>query len=155
MTDLVSGFDTNISNIDDSISGIMKIVTLAVTAFFGVFIGFAVLGIVGTLLMTCCEKFSCRYLLYFLCVILLLLGFLSFLLSLFFSIFTPILYLGCDFLTVAISSSAGFTANLGNAIGGQFSSYLSVCLPGGSGDIINQLDGVNLTALNGMNGAIA
>jgi hypothetical protein len=75
MTDLVSGFDTNISKfIDDSISGIMKIVTLAVTAFFGVFIGFAVLGIVGTLFMTCCEKFSCRYLLYFLCVILFVFG---------------------------------------------------------------------------------
>ena len=93
--------------------------------------------------------------LYFICVILLVLGLLSFLLSFFFSIFTPILYLGCDFLTVSISSSAGFTTNLGNAIGGQFSSYLSVCLPGGSGDIINQLQGVDLSAINGLTSAVS
>ena len=88
-------------------------------------------------------------------MILLVLGLLSFLLSFFFSIFTPILYLGCDFLTVSISSSAGFTTNLGNAIGGQFSSYLSVCLPGGSGDIINQLQGVDLSAINGLTSAVS
>lgn len=54
LASMVSGIDSSFSGIDDAIGPIMKIVTIAVTAFFGVFIGFAVLGIVGTLLMTCC-----------------------------------------------------------------------------------------------------
>lgn len=132
----------------------MKIVTIAVTAFFGVFIGLGVLGIIGTLLMSCCDKFSCRYLLYFICVIFLVLGLLSFLLSVLFSVITPVLYLGCDFLTTSLASTAGFNANLATPLGAQLSSYLGVCLPGGSGDIINQLQGVDLSTINGLSNAV-
>lgn len=124
MVDIVNGFDTMISGMDSTISDIMKIVTLAVTAVFGVFIGLGVLSIIGTVFMTCCDKYSCRYLVYFVCVILFVLGIFCFLLSTIFSILTPVIYFGCDFLTVSISSSTSFSANLGKTIGGQLSSYL-------------------------------
>ena len=124
MVDLVNGFDTMISGMDSSISDIMKIVTLAVTAVFGVFIGLGVLSIIGTIFMTCCDKYSCRYLVYFVCVILFVLGIFCLLLSTLFSIITPVIYFGCDFLTVSISSSTTFSANLGKTLGAQLSSYL-------------------------------
>lgn len=153
MASMVEGFDSTFSGIDDTVSPIMKIITMAITAFFGVFIGLSVLGIIGTLFMTCCDKFSCRYLLYFICVIFLILGIISFLIATLFSVITPVLYFGCDFLTTSISSTAGFNANLAGPLGAQFSSYLGVCLPGGSGDIINQLQGVDLSTINGLSSA--
>lgn len=154
MVDLVNGFDTMISGMDSSISDIMKIVTLAVTAVFGVFIGLGVLSIIGTIFMTCCDKYSCRYLVYFVCVILFVLGIFCLLLSTLFSIITPVIYFGCDFLTVSISSSTTFSANLGKTLGAQLSSYLQVCLPGGSGDIINQMQGVDLSGVSSVSDAI-
>jgi hypothetical protein len=79
---------------------------------------------------------------------------LSFLLAILFSVFTPVLYFGCDFLTTAISSGANFNTNLGSVVGSQLSSYLGVCLPGGSGDIINQLGGVDLSAINNLTSVV-
>lgn len=149
MTNLVRGYDSQISGINDSISPILKIVTIAVTAFFGVFIALSVLNIVAALLMTFCDKFSCRYLIYFTCLIFFLLGIFCFLLSFLFSIITPILYFGCDFITTSISSPAGFNTNVGSLLGAQLSSYVSVCLPGGTGRIIEQL-GVDVTAITGL-----
>jgi hypothetical protein len=154
MANLVVGFDDMISGGNDTISPIMNIVTIAVTAFFGVFIGFGVLGIIATLLMTFCDKFSCRYLLYFICFFFVILGMLSFFLAILFSVFTPVLYFGCDFLTTAISSGANFNTNLGSVVGSQLSSYLGVCLPGGSGDIINQLGNVDLSAINNLTSVV-
>lgn len=153
MANLVIGFDGFISGGDDIISPVMSIITTAVTAFFGVFIGLGVLGIIGTLLMTFCDKFSCRYLLYFICTILFILGLISFILAVLFSVITPVLYFGCDFLTTSISSSANFNTNIGG-IFPQFGAYLSVCLPGSTGDIINQLGGVDLSAINNLTSVV-
>lgn len=150
----ITGVDTTVSGLDDQATPIMKIVTIAVTAIFGAFIGLGVLSIIGTLLMTFCDKFSCRYLIYFVCVILLILGILSFLLATLFSIITPILYLGCDFLTTSLSSSVNFNTNVGKILDPSVTNYLAVCLPGGSGDLINQL-GVDLTGINGLTSSIS
>lgn len=155
MVDQVNGFDSMISNMDSMISQIMTIITMAVTAVFGVFIGLGVLSIIGTLFMTCCDKYSCRYLVYFVCVILFVLGLFCFLLSTLFSILTPVIYFGCDFLTVSVSSPANFSSNLGSTLGGQLSSYLQVCLPGGTGDLINQMQGVDLSGVTAVSDAIA
>lgn len=155
MVDQINGYDSMINSTDDSISSIMKIITLAVTAIFGVFIGFGILSIIGTLFMACCDKYSCRYLVYFVCVILFILGLFCFLLSTLFSILTPVIYFGCDFLTVSISSQDNFSSNLGNTLGTQLSSYMKVCLPGGSGDLINQMQGVDLSGVTAVSDAMA
>ncbi len=150
LVDMFSGVDSSIGSFNDTITPIMNIVTIVVTAIFGVFIGLGVLSILGAILMTCCDKYSCRYLVYFVCVILTLLGIVCFILAILFSVITPVLYLGCDFLTVSISSSSGFNTNLGAKLGAQISSYLGVCLPGGTGDIINQIQGVNMSSITSL-----
>jgi hypothetical protein len=155
LKDLLAGLDSTFLSTHDSINSIMNMVTLVVTAIFGVFIGLGVLSILGTVLMTFCDKYSCRYLVYFVCVILFILGIISFLLAFIFSIITPILYLGCDFINVSVSSSTAFNANLGNLLGTQISPLLSVCLPGGTGDLINQIQGVDMSAINGLTNTIS
>lgn len=86
----------------------MGYVTIVITAVFGVLIGFSVFGILGALMMTFCEKTSCRYLVYFTCAFLFLLGIIAFLLAVLFSIFTPVLYYGCDFLQFSVESGDNF-----------------------------------------------
>lgn len=150
----ITGADGTVAGLDDQVTPIMKIVTMVVTAIFGVFIGLGVLSIIGTLLMTFCDKASCRYLIYFVCVILLVLGILSFLLATLFSIVTPVLYLGCDFLSTSLSSSTNFNTNIGKILDVSVTNYLAVCLPGGSGDLISQL-GVDLTGINGLKDSVS
>lgn len=138
-----------IGSMSNTITPYMKIVTTVVTAFFGVFIGLGVIGIIGVVLMTFCDKYSCRYLIYFVCLILTILGIISFLLAFLFSIITPVLYLGCDFINTSISSQSGFSTNLQPVLGNQLSNMVKVCLPGGSGEIIKQLN-VNTSAIDSL-----
>ena len=99
-----SGFGSTLATLDD----VLAIITTAVTALFGVLIGLTVLGIIGAIIMTFCNKFGCRYLIYFTCVILFIIGIVLFLVSIIFAILTPTLYYGCDFLTYSIASESNF-----------------------------------------------
>lgn len=84
---------------------------MGLQAFYGVLIGFSFFALLGTLLTVCCDKYKCRYLMYFSCIFLFIAGLLSFLLSSFFSMFIPPITWGCSFLDVALSSKSGFTGN--------------------------------------------
>ena len=151
--DQVVGFDDLFTSMDEQASPIMSLVTIAVTAVFGVFIGLGVLSIVATLMMTCCDKYKCRYLIYFVCTILTVLGIFCFLITIIFSLLTPIIYFSCDFINVTIASEAGFSKNLDPLLGSGLTTMVGVCLPGGTGDIVNKL-GVDLSALNGLSSAV-
>lgn len=149
----ISSFNGMLDSMGTIISPYTSITTTAVTAFFAVFIGLGILGIIGVILMTCCDKYGCRYLLYFVCLILFVLGIISFLLAVIFSIITPVIYLGCDFISVTVSSQANFTTNIQPMLGAQLTGFVSVCLSGGSGDIVSQA-GVDTSAINGLSGAM-
>lgn len=92
--------------------------------------------------------------LYFICLIFVLIGIICFIITLIFSIITPVLYLACDFLQTTISSQAGFEANFGTLLGAQTAGYVKVCLPGGTGKILDQL-GVNLDGIDSIDTAMA
>ena len=64
-----------------------------------------------------------------------------------FSLATPAVYLTCDFFTFSLSSSTNFKSNFGKIIDQQVSSYLSVCLPGSTGDLLSELPGVDLSPI--------
>lgn len=87
--------DSSLSGAMITINSVLGTITVVISALFGVIIGLAVLGIVGALIMTFCNKFKCRYLVYFACVILFIIGIVLFLLSVLFSLITPILYYTC------------------------------------------------------------
>lgn len=125
----------------------MRIVTIVVTAIFGVFIGFGVLSIIGTLLMTFCDKFKCRYLVYFICFLFTILGIISFLLTVVFAIISPVLFFGCQFLSFSISSPDNFGSSF-SFLGGT-ANNLKVCFPGGNGDFLASL-GVDISGINSL-----
>ena len=62
---------------------------------YGITIGFAVLMLIGALLMAFCSLTICRYLVYFSCSILFLIGIMGFFLTILFSVLAPIVNFGC------------------------------------------------------------
>lgn len=114
----VSGIQTQISSIassivsmDNSIGGPVGIMgnvgkngNMGLQVFYGVFIGFASLALLGTLLTACCDKYGCRHLIYFSCLIMFLVGLIGALLSGIFSIMIPVFTWGCSYLDVTLAS---------------------------------------------------
>ena len=82
ISDIVPTIEMAFDYVDPALQG----VTIGVSVYFGVVIGFTILAITGCLLMTFCDKFKCRYLIYFGCCILFFLAIFGFLLSFLFSI---------------------------------------------------------------------
>lgn len=111
----LNSFTNIVVNGDKAISGYLSMTsqssmaTMVVEIFYGVIIGFSLLALLGVLLMTFCDKYKCRHLMYFSCIFLFFIGIVGFLLSSLFSIIVPVLYLGCGFITTSFSSSANFT----------------------------------------------
>lgn len=64
--------------------------------------------LIGTLLMAFCDKTRCRYLVYFSCFFLFWIGVAGFLLSGLFSVLTPAVYFGCQFIDFSLASSLNF-----------------------------------------------
>jgi hypothetical protein len=113
---LTNSIITNINSMDNSIGGAIGIMdnvgqngNMGLQAFYGVFIGFASLALLGTLLTACCDKYGCRHLVYFSCLIMFLVGLIGALLSTIFSLFIPVFTWGCSFLDVTLGSQTGFT----------------------------------------------
>jgi len=159
----ISSIASSINNVDSSLGSPLGSLNsagssgnLALQAFYGVFIGFAALCLLGTFLTCCCEKYGCRHLIYFSCLILFIVGLIGALLSTIFSIGIPVLTWGCSFLDTTLGSQAGFTANLGNALGFSVATQLSPCMPFSDGNIINSIaTGGSLNALNNLTSVIS
>jgi hypothetical protein len=106
--DQLNNGDQTIGNLLDTVQSPSAMITLGVQVFYGVIIGFTVLALLGVLLITFCDKFKCRYLMYFACLFLFLFGIIGFLLSVLFSLIVPILNISCDFISYSLESSANF-----------------------------------------------
>lgn len=74
---------------------ILGIVTTVITAFFGVIVGLSILGILGAILMTFCDKYKCRYLIYFSCTIMFIIGIVTFIVAILFSLLVPAFFFSC------------------------------------------------------------
>lgn len=98
----VNTFSTLLKDIDKGIYDFIKtvrtymtIVTAVTTAVMGVIVGLSVLVILGAILMTFCDKYKCRYLLYFSCFLLFIIGLLGFVISVVLSVVIPPVYFTC------------------------------------------------------------
>ncbi len=116
--DSVNSISSSIKSIDNSLGGPLggansagKSGNMALQAFYGVFIGFGFLALLGTLLTACCDKYGCRHLIYFSCFIMFLVGIVSALLATLFSLFIPFMTWGCSFLDVTLTQT-GFMSTL-------------------------------------------
>ncbi len=115
---------------------------------YGVAMGFAVFALIGVIFMTFCDKYKCRYLMYFACIILFLFAIIGFLLAFIFSLILPVMYWGCDWLTVSISTGGGFTTNLGSILDSATASKITPCLADGDGDMITAVAPGIATTMN-------
>ncbi len=85
--------------------------TLVLQAFYGASLGLAVFSLIGVVLMTFCDKYKCRYLMYFACIFMFFIGIVGFLLATLFSIIIPFYYWGCEWTSTTIGSQSGFSSN--------------------------------------------
>lgn len=106
----------SIQDVDKMVGSPLKLVKTAgdngnmgLQAFYGVMIGFSFFTLLGALLTACCDKYKCRYLMYFSCIFLFLAGLIGFLLSTIFSAIIPPMTWGCSFIEVSLGTQAGFT----------------------------------------------
>ena len=118
ITSEINGIVTSVNDADTSMEssfGNMETAgdngNMALQAFYGVFVGFSAFALLGALLTVCCDKYGCRYLMYFSCVFLFLAGIIGFFIATILSIFIPPITWGCSYLDVTLGSEAGFTSN--------------------------------------------
>ena len=154
---------TQMSDMDNSLSSSLSLMdtpksmgTMVISVIYGVMLGLSVLALLGVVLMTFCDKYKCRYLMYFSCVILFFLGILGFLLAVIFSIIVPVMFLLCEWLDVTLQAST-FSANTGKFISDTtVQNIISTCLAGGSGDIIAVVGGPAVgTTINGLKDSVS
>ena len=145
VTSALDGFKNTLNDLNTSVDSALgaldspkTVGTMAIQIFYAVALGLSVLALVGVVLMTFCDKFKCRYLMYFACVILFFFGLIGFLIAILFSIIVPVMYWGCDWIGVTIGSAAGFNTNLQGLIkDANTRNYIAPCLKGGNGDLIS------------------
>ena len=162
ITSDLTSVQTQINDLDNGMKDALDLMetpktigTLVINLIYGIALGLAALALLGVILMTFCDKYKCRYLMYFSCVILFFFGILGFLLAIIFSIIVPIMYLFCEWLDVTITSS-GFATNTQKFISDvQVQNILSSCLVGGTGDIMAAVGGATIgNTMNDLTGAI-
>ena len=79
---------------------------------------------------------------------------IGFLIAFIFSIIIPILYWGCDWLSVTVGSGAGFNANIGTILDATTAGYITPCLSDGDGDIVNAVAPTFATTLNSLSDSV-
>lgn len=74
-------------------------------------IGLSILLVFFSLIMCACSKYSCRYLLYFICFFITFIAILSLLVTVFISFIIPPFQWGCDYLKYSMQSQSNFACN--------------------------------------------
>lgn len=124
---------------------------MGIQLFYGVALGLAILALLGVIMMTFCDKYKCRYIMYFACFILFFFALLGFFIAIIFSIFVPLIYWSCDWLSVSFSSSANFNTNMAGLITDTNTrNYIAPCLRGGNGDLMAAVAPANVATLNNL-----
>jgi tetrahydromethanopterin S-methyltransferase subunit B len=129
--------------------------SMGMQVFYGVLIGFSCLALLGALLTVCCDKYGCRYLMYFSCLILFIGALVGFVVSTLFSILVPAFTWTCSYLDNTLQSSANFQTNLGTLFGTTTVNQIAVCMPFGDGNIVNSVGGGATAGLNNLTSVIS
>ena len=160
----ITSIANSITNVDNSLQSPLKLTqtagdngNMALQAFYGVFIGFGFFALLGALLTACCDKYGCRYLMYFSCVFLFVVGLIGFLIATVLSVVIPAATWGCSFMDVTLASESGFTTNLNTALGSSVTNQLKYCMPFQNGRIIDAVvsDPAAMNTLNNLSSVIS
>lgn len=94
-----------------NLSSFSTYATQGVQIYYSAVIGIASLALLGAILMAFCQKYKCRYLMYMMCLFMVLFAIVGFLVSTIFSIIIPVVSWTCDYLDVGMKDSVGFDCN--------------------------------------------
>lgn len=151
----INDLDSSLQSALDALETPKSAGGMVISLIYGVMLGLSILAMLGVVLMTFCDKYKCRYLMYFSCVVLFFIGIVGFLIAIIFSIIVPVMFLLCEWLDVTITSS-GFNTNTQKFISDtQVQNIIGTCLEGGSGDIMSVVGGGSVdTTINGLRESI-
>lgn len=155
ITGQVNDYTNMIVNIfENVVNPNLEHVKLGTLIFFAVAIGLSSLALIGLILTAFFDKAKCRYLMYASCVLIVIIVLLGFLITLIFSLMSPLLYMTCGLLNESIDTNVGFNnfINSMNISGVDMVGAISVCFPGGNGEILTAL---NISQLDSLNDQIA
>jgi hypothetical protein len=104
--------DAQFQTIFENVTGPnLPIVIKALTAFYACLIAVTGMGMVAALLMLICNAYKCRYVLYIVCTIFVVVGLSLFCATIAVSTAIPLTYFACDFSRFAFSNSSNFNCN--------------------------------------------
>lgn len=138
-SDEFAALKTSLTGARDAAEPLAETADMVLMIFEIVLIVLGAFSILGLILMGFCQCFKCRYLVYLVCFLFLLLGALCFLVSLMLSLFMPFYATACLGLETAVSSDEEF-GNTDLAISGKVKTAFQSCLPGADGRIFYQLE---------------
>lgn len=123
---------------------------LGIKLYYAVLIGLSVIVILAAILTSCCKFFNCRYVMYFGCVVLFILGLIGFLLAVFFSVVLPPMTWSCQYFDQSLTSEANFIENFNFLIDRPTLNKISICMPFGNGDILLKIGGMATDGLSNL-----
>ena len=85
--------------------------------FYSGLVALSALAIIAVILTVGCSRYKCRYLFYFVCVVLTVVGLLCLVLAVLFSALVPPIYMACGFLETTFESREGFESTIGKDMG--------------------------------------
>lgn len=106
----LEGGDSTFYSIYSQVNPFFPMILTGTTGVYAGLIGISCLGMLATLLLIVCNLYKCRYMLYFTCCILILVGIISLFVAILISALIPIMYFTCDFTTSTFSSAANFNS---------------------------------------------
>lgn len=105
------------NNLDSNLQGFNGVtsynpyIKLVTQVTYAVFIGLSAIALFGMILMSCCGKYKCRYMMYFACFFMLFIALVGFILVAMISTFLPIMNWTCEYLNISMSSDYNFNCN--------------------------------------------
>ena len=113
---------------------------LILKAFYGIFFGLAIFGLLGAIILACFSVVKVRLIMYCACSFLFFFGFISFGFLIFLAAVAPNLAQTCSYLDTKLSTGAG-TADLFTRLGfSSMGNFFSNCMSDGKGWMMNNLN---------------
>lgn len=113
--------------------------TLILKAFYGLFFGLALIGALGATILACFSVVKVRMLMYFACVFLFIVGFVSFALLIGLSAIAPNLSQICSYMDSKLTTGAATSALFTRLGFSQLGDFMSNCMADGNGWVMDKI----------------
>jgi hypothetical protein len=114
--------------------------SLILKAFYGLFFGLALVGALGATILACFSVVKVRMIMYFACVFLFIIGFVSFALLIALAAIAPNLSQICSYMDSKLTTGAGTNALFTKLGFSQLGDFMSNCMADGNGWVMDKIN---------------